>query len=91
MSSEPSSEWGRRLKRKYGITAEQYGEMLAAQAGGCAICARPPKTRRLAVDHNHKTGKVRGLLCYRCNGQLIRDHTLESLRRAVAYLEKYDG
>ena len=45
--------------------------MLAEQGGGCAICGAPPKTRRLHVDHDHKTGEIRGLLCYRCNKALM--------------------
>lgn len=63
------------LKRTYGITAERYDQMLRAQAGACAVCKHPPakKTRQsksLAVDHDHATGEVRGLLCGRCNTAL---------------------
>lgn len=53
-----------------GVSDEDYARMLAAQGGGCAICGAPPKTRRLHVDHDHRTGAVRGLLCYRCNRAL---------------------
>jgi hypothetical protein len=72
----------RRLKRKYGITLEQYKQMLEAQEGVCAICKRPEVSygrikdwrirspKRLSVDHNHKTGKIRGLLCNTCNWKL---------------------
>jgi hypothetical protein len=56
--------------KQLGVTSEQYEAMLAAQGGGCAICGNPPKTRRLDVDHDHRTGKVRGLLCHRCNRAL---------------------
>lgn len=55
------------LQRQYGLTIERYDGMLVAQGGVCAICGNPPKKRRLCVDHDHKTGKVRGLLCFRCN------------------------
>jgi len=55
------------LRRKYGITSEDYERMLKEQKGGCAICGSTPKKRRLAVDHNHKTGRIRGLLCFPCN------------------------
>lgn len=56
------------LKVKYNITEADYDAMLAKQDGKCAVCHQPPKkTRRLAVDHNHKTGYVRGLLCFSCN------------------------
>jgi hypothetical protein len=69
--------------RKYGITVEQYDEMLALQGDRCAICrissAEHVKTRQqiLAVDHDHKTGKVRGLLCTQCNTALglFRDNS----------------
>ena len=44
--------------------------MLAEQEGGCAICGEPPKTSALHVDHCHDTGRVRGLLCFRCNSAL---------------------
>lgn len=76
------------LKRKYGITEEQYEELLLAQAGKCAICLCKPRTRRLAVDHNHKTGEIRGLLCSRCNHGLL-GHAHDSipvLERALEYL-----
>lgn len=61
--------------RTYGITPDDYAEMLARQGGVCAIC-RQPETRasrrsrrpgRLSVDHDHQTGRVRGLLCHKCN------------------------
>jgi hypothetical protein len=59
------------LKRKFGITMEQYNAMLEAQGGGCFICGRPPREDiSLHVDHNHSTGKVRGILCFRCNNSL---------------------
>ena len=58
----------RQLQRLYGITAKDYDRLLAKQRGGCAICRRPCTSgRRLAVDHDHQTGKVRGLLCGKCN------------------------
>ena len=86
------------LKRYYGITGEQYGEMLAAQKGVCAICGQPetamfrgvPKV--MHVDHCHETGKVRALLCGMCNGMLglAKDDTAK-LRAAAAYLEKHSG
>ena len=56
--------------KQLGVTDEDYARLLAAQGGGCAICGNPPKTRRLHVDHDHKTGRVRGLLCHRCNRAL---------------------
>lgn len=76
---------------RYRMNVEQYNKMLAEQKGCCAICEKPQKgIRPLAVDHNHKTGKVRALLCYGCNRAL---HVLESvdlLARAMAYLKKHE-
>ena len=76
------------LKRKFGITLEQFDEMLEAQGGVCAICGSTPYNGyRLAVDHDHDTGRVRGLLCASCNrglGYLADDPV--RLRRALEYL-----
>ena len=80
------------LKRTYGITVEQYDEMLASQGGVCAVCGREPRDDiSLHVDHDHETGAIRGLLCFRCNnslGDLGDDPDL--LRRAAAYIEAFD-
>jgi hypothetical protein len=59
-----------RLKYHYGITLEQYAEILEAQGGVCLLCQKPPTEKRLAVDHNHETGLVRGLLHRTCNATL---------------------
>ncbi|MGI5196950.1 endonuclease VII domain-containing protein [Streptomyces sp. CA-288835] len=80
-----------RIQATYGLTAEDYQRLLEAQGGKCAICRETRKTN-LAVDHCHKTEAVRGLLCARCNSQLLargaRDRP-EVLRRAADYLEDY--
>ena len=55
------------VKKVYGIDAAEYEHMLEMQGGRCAICRARPKSKRLAVDHDHKTGAVRGLLCSMCN------------------------
>jgi hypothetical protein len=55
----------------YGMTLETYELLLQFQGGLCAICRRPPKKQRLAVDHNHKTGAIRGLLCFVCNHRVL--------------------
>lgn len=77
------------LMRMYGITVEQYDEMYDAQRGACAICERHSTafTQRLAVDHCHSSGVIRGLLCAPCNTALggFRDNAA-SLTRAVAYV-----
>lgn len=81
----------RRLRKTYGITITEYDRMLKEQKGVCWICHRPPKKRALAVDHDHKTGQVRGLLCSNCNygmGRYFKENA-EHLRRAAEYLERF--
>jgi hypothetical protein len=56
------------LREQYGITLDQYEQMLVKQGGVCAVCKRlDPSGRPLSVDHSHRTGRIRGLLCIRCN------------------------
>ena len=77
-----------RLKYRYGITPEEYDEMLAAQGGVCLVCGgnRMP-TRRLAVDHNHETGRIRGLLCVPCNSMIgFAEDGPDLLGKALLYL-----
>jgi hypothetical protein len=81
-----------RLIRVFGITLEDYERMLLAQNGVCAICRQPEriKNRSLAVDHCHVSGRVRGLLCSRCNsgiGHLGDDPA--RLRAGADYLERH--
>lgn len=74
--------------RAYGITPERYKEMLNEQGNRCAICSKENK-RAMAIDHDHKTGKVRGLLCDPCNlslGHIEKDGFLE---KATKYIAKY--
>lgn len=75
----------RRVQQFYGITPEQYWKIYQAQGGVCAICCiASGKARRLAVDHDHKTGEVRGLLCGPCN-QMIGRLGPMALIRALEY------
>ena len=83
------------LLTRYGITKLDYEHMLEEQGRVCAICLRDDsqvKTRmhmRLVVDHCHTTGKVRGLLCHRCNQGLgLFDDNPEALLQAVEYLSE---
>ena len=76
------------------MTPEEFDEILDAQDGGCAICEKTTieEGRNLAVDHDHRTGEIRGLLCYNCNrgmGHLQDDPYL--LIRAAKYLEEYNA
>ena len=74
------------LRLKYDITEEDYERMYEEQGGHCKICGA--KKKLLYIDHCHKTGKVRGLLCNHCNTGLglLKDN-VENLRSAIAYLE----
>lgn len=71
------------VAKTYGITGDDYEALLKRQGGKCAICRARPKSKRLAVDHDHKSGAVRGLLCSRCNHDLLGS-AWDSLAVAVA-------
>ena len=86
------------LKKEFGITIAQYDEMFEQQNGVCAICGKKETmknqygVRRLSVDHDHKTGKIRGLLCAGCNFVLgtMKD-SKERILKAAIYLEQHNG
>lgn len=81
-----------RLKSRYGITLDQYREMLAEQNNGCAMCGKSPEEngKRLCVDHNHKTDEVRGLLCVGCNRWVgLVESVFPMKLKAIAYLKKF--
>lgn len=93
-------EWSysREIQSLYNISLVEYNHLLEAQEGLCGICRRAQNwrsrwgsmKRRFCVDHDHKTGKVRGLLCDRCNLGLSKfDDEVGFLRAAVAYLEEH--
>jgi hypothetical protein len=79
------------LRRLYGISGRTYNRMRQQQKGKCAICGKSAEEigKRLTVDHDHKTGKVRGLLCGMCNSALgfAKDST-EVLGAAIKYLKE---
>ena len=84
-----------RLNHFYGIDKDEYNRMLEEQGGTCMICNKAGDIRKkdsrpiaLAVDHNHETGKIRGLLCLNCNSGIgkLGDST-DILRKAIEYLE----
>lgn len=84
------------LLANFGITLADYNNLLIAQSGVCAICARPEhrlhrgKPRALAVDHNHETGKVRALLCGDCNIALgLFEEQPDRLTLAAQYLVQH--
>ena len=80
----------RLLEKTYGITLAQYEAMYSIQQGGCAICG--VHKDRLDVDHNHATGKVRGLLCHQCNTAIgLLGEDVDALTSAIAYLITHAG
>lgn len=89
------------LRRAYGITLEEYDDLLRDQGGVCAICLRPPKTIRLSLDHLHVRGYkkmkpekkrtyIRGVICFSCNASVMK--TLDAfgsrMERAIEYRDK---
>lgn len=78
-----------RLQAVYGMTVADYDAVLAYQDGKCAICGMKPRTKRLHVDHDHKTMVVRGLLCSVCNSGVLASAKDDPkiLRAAAYYLE----
>jgi len=78
------------LKRRYGITANDYKTIFDRQSGNCAICGEHQSEikKRLHVDHDHNTGAIRGLLCYNCNLMVGNSHdNPDLLRKGAEYLE----
>lgn len=83
-----------RLLRRYGLATEAYDALLRRQDGRCAICREPfpPHGKRPHVDHDHQSGKVRGLLCLHCNSLLgISREDTARLHAAASYLQKWQG
>lgn len=84
-------EW--QLQNSYGIGVEQYDSILAEQGGMCAICSTDKPTGKwkvFAVDHDHDTGQVRGLLCNECNrGMGLLKDNASLLRLAAEYLDRH--
>lgn len=80
------------LKAKYDLTVEEWDRLFEKQNRGCAICGRDPRgkhrnNQRLSVDHDHKTDRVRGLLCFTCNSGLGKlGDNAEAIQRVLNYL-----
>lgn len=83
------------LRRSFSITMEEYSALLEVQKGVCAICGEcgtTGKAKRLSVDHNHTTHRVRGLLCRKCNSGIgLMNDDPERLRKAIKYLERVES
>jgi len=80
------------LRARYGITLREYNILLDKQNGVCAVCGRGPGKRSLHVDHCHKTGRIRALLCSNCNSTLgkVRDD-INILNKLIEYLGKHQN
>ncbi|OYV41134.1 MAG: hypothetical protein B7Z80_02660 [Rhodospirillales bacterium 20-64-7] len=88
-SSNKLSVQKRKIEQKYGLTEEQFNRKLEKQNFICEICKTTPD--KFYVDHNHDTGKVRGLICHHCNIILgMSKDQIEVLRSAARYLKRYD-
>jgi len=86
-SEESQRQMGRMLKWRYGISIEDKQKMLRKQHGKCSICLSSISFRKACVDHCHKTGRVRGLLCSLCNKALgLFGDRVNNLRRAIRHL-----
>lgn len=92
-----NSSYGQHIGTTYGLSQAQYHQLLTYQNGRCWVCHQVPRKRRLAVDHDHETGRVRGLLCADpergCNRAVLgslegKGDPLAMARRLVAYLEQ---
>lgn len=98
-AANPDRKWGKDLKKKYGLSIEDYKAMLASNGGLCFLCGKPErsidhrtrKVKRLAVDHHHETNKVRGLLCSHCNRAIGLFHDdADLLTKAGQYLRSFE-
>jgi len=94
--AHPEGTRRRDYRKRYGIGVEEYEELFIKQDGKCAICGKPEsrtvkgKVTRLAVEHDHETGKVRGLACHACNRMLgFSGDCPERLEAGAAYLRKF--
>lgn len=84
------ARWRNHLRRKYNITPEQYDFLFTQQEGRCKICDELSDIR-LAVDHDHETGKIRSLLCTRCNNWIGILEQSQFIFRALTYLRNHSS
>ena len=81
-----------KLENRYNITVNCYDKLLTDQKGKCKICGTKPRKRKLAVDHCHESGKVRGLLCIKCNTAIGKlGDTYEGVMKAAKYLKDFEN
>lgn len=84
----PQKVFAYRIQSRYGITPFQYQSMLAAQNYSCAVCGKPFEHRRINIDHDHQTMRVRGLLCFTCNKFRVASNTKEMAKKVYEYLTR---
>lgn len=83
----------KRILRCYNITPECYKKMMESQNDCCAICKKHQSTfkRRLCIDHNHETNKIRGILCDNCNTMIgLSKDSIQTFQSAIKYIQKYN-
>jgi hypothetical protein len=82
-------ERAKRLQRSFGLSIQEYDHLMYVQGGVCAICKNAPKASRYHVDHDHKTGLIRGILCMWCNHKLLAGarESIIILENALEYLK----
>ena len=79
-------------RKYYNLEPEEYERLLTESNNLCVICLSPPKNKSLHIDHNHKTGKVRGLLCHGCNTALgLMKDNIDILTKAIEYLKEHNN
>lgn len=89
--TDPNAYRNNALRRRYGITLQQFNAIIEAQKVKCALCEESLKlgTKSVHVDHCHETGRVRGILCARCNLGIGKfGDTISGLEKAIAYLKR---
>lgn len=95
VKNNEESIYFKRILKTYGLTKEKYEEILKNQMGGCAICGKQVNAKgkkRLHIDHDHQTGKIRGLLCHLHNTMIGQGgDVLEELEKAIQYLKTHNN
>jgi len=87
-SNSASNAYAYRIARKFGITYQDYMDMLEKQNNKCAICETDMSIKKLVIDHDHKTGKIRGLLCNPCNTAIgSLGDSLKNINNAAKFLK----
>jgi len=87
--ANPDKMNGQRLRQRYSLSKADYEKLVKAQNGICAICGKEPNGHRLFIDHDHKTGNMRGLLCRNCNFALeLFEDDSKRLLSAINYLRR---